>query len=693
MAEFLFEIGIEEVPVSEIKNIIQQLQEKFQIHLKEKLIDFKTIETAATNRRFMVHISGISETIADKEKQILGPARNIAYDKDGNPTIILNKFLAANKIQLDDIKEVETKKGIYIGAKSIIPGNDTTEILPAIITDILKNLSFSQTMIWNESRISFIRPIKNILALFNNQLIECEFAGIKSSNLITGHNLLSREDIELNSFKDYFENLNKNFVMVREDERREKILNEIKDIEEELQAKIEINSELLEYYIYNNEYPVVFIGEFDKKYLELPAEIISTFMIHEKKLHPISDKNGQLTNHFFGVSNIPDENRFVADGNEKVIQATFEDAKFFWEKDRKDDFLSLREKLKKVMFQKDLGTFYDKTERVAKLADFLAKETKNFHLEGKINQAAFQCKNDLVTRMVREFPSLQGIMGGLYLKESGTDQETWESVYGHYKPKGFSDEKLSNLGAGILSIADKIDNIAGFIAKGIKTSSSKDPFGIRRDANAIIKIIIDFKLHFDLNNLLDSAAEQFTEKGAYKNITISTDELKKKLKEFFLSRIENIFKDFLNIRYDLINSILETEVLFIYKTYLKSTEISSIIETESISHLIILHKRLKNIIKDFVPFPFSEKHLKENEEKILFEIFKESKAKIEDLILKNNYVQACSKIMEMKPIIDNFFDNVLVMVKEKKIKENRIALLQKFDEILSKIANFSLIVE
>jgi len=693
MADFLFELGIEEVPVSEIKNIIKQLHDKFQLKLKEKLIDFKTVETAATNRRFMVHISDISEKVTDKEKQILGPAKNLAYDKNNKPTVSLNKFLASNNIQLEDIKYINTKKGIYIGAKRIIPGKETIEILPTIITEILKELSFSQTMTWNKSRVSFIRPIKNLLALFNNQLIECEFAGIKSSNLIYGHNLLSVEDIEINSFKDYFEHLNKNFVIVREDERQEKIINEIKDIEEELDAKVDINKEILDYYIYNNEYPVVFIGEFAKKYLELPAEIISTFMIHEKKLHPIMDKNNKLINHFFGISNIPDENRFVADGNEKVIHATFEDAKFFWEKDRKDDFITLRENLKKVTFHKDMGTFHDKTKRILNLVNFLAKETKNFHLEKKMDQAALQCKNDLVTRMVREFPSLQGIMGGLYLKETGADQETWEAVYGHYKPKGFSDEKLSHLGAGILSIADKIDNIAGFIAKGIKTSSSKDPFGLRRDANAIIKIIIDFRLNFDLNRLLEVAAEQFTEKGAFDHLEITKADLQKKMNGFFSSRIENIFKDFLNVRYDLINSIHETDTLFVNKMYMKTKEISTIINTESISHLIILHKRLKNIIKDFESFPFSEKNLKENEEQLLFDIFNESKSKIEDLILKNNYVQACSKILEMKPVIDNFFDKVLVMVKEKKLKENRIALLQKIDEIISKIANFSLIVE
>lgn len=688
MSDFLFELGIEEVPASEIKNIVFQLKDNFQLKLDENLVKFKSIETSATNRRFMIYISEISEKADDKDEQILGPSKKISIDDNGQPTIALKKFMEFNNIELSDVIEIETKKGLYLCTNKVTEGLKTHDILCKIIPEILGELRFSKTMLWNESRVPFIRPIKNILCLLNNQLIELEFSGIKSSKFIDGHITLSESLIEINSFKDYIEQLGKNFVIVKEKEREKKIINEITEIENEIDVNVKIDDEMLNYYIYNNEYPVVFKGNFNKKYLKLPPEIISTFMIKEKKLLPVYDKNNKILNTFVGVSNIPDEKRFVSDGNEKVIHATFEDAKFFWDNDRKDNFINLRENLKKVNFQKDLGNFFDKTERLHYLVDFLLKETNNNHMCENIKQASYLCKNDLVTRMVREFPSLQGIMGGLYLKEMNSEEDIWKSIYWHYEPKGFTDKKLEHFGAGILSIADKIDNITGFISKGIKVSSSKDPYGIRRDANSIIKVIIDFEMNFDLYKLIELAAEKFTKNKEDKKKLVS------QLQKLFLSRIEIIFRDLLNFRYDVINSIINThDILSIYKSFLKATDVSKMVETDSIDILISLHKRLKNIIKGFNTFFISEDLLMGDEEKILFEIYRESKTEIEKLAINNNYIQACSKIIEMKPVIDNYFEKVLVMAEDDKIKENRIALLQSLNELLSKIADFSLIIE
>ena len=688
MSDFLFELGIEEVPASEIKNIVFQLKDNFQLKLDENLVKFKSIETSATNRRFMIYISEISEKADDKDEQILGPSKKISIDDNGQPTIALKKFMEFNNIELSDVIEIETKKGLYLCTNKVTEGLKTHDILCKIIPEILGELTFSKTMLWNESRVPFIRPIKNILCLLNNQLIELEFSGIKSSKFIDGHITLSESLIEINSFKDYIEQLGKNFVIVKEKEREKKIINEITEIENEIDVNVKIDDEMLNYYIYNNEYPVVFKGDFNKKYLKLPPEIISTFMIKEKKLLPVYDKNNKILNTFVGVSNIPDEKRFVSDGNEKVIHATFEDAKFFWDNDRKDNFINLRENLKKVNFQKDLGNFFDKTERLHYLVDFLLKETNNNHMCENIKQASYLCKNDLVTRMVREFPSLQGIMGGLYLKEMNSEEDIWKSIYWHYEPKGFTDKKLEHFGAGILSIADKIDNITGFISKGIKVSSSKDPYGIRRDANSIIKVIIDFEMNFDLYKLIELAAEKFTKNKEDKKKLVS------QLQKLFLSRIEIIFRDLLNFRYDVVNSIINThDILSIYKSFLKATDVSKMVKTDSIDILISLHKRLKNIIKGFNTFFISEDLLMGDEEKILFEIYRESKTEIEKLAINNNYIQACSKIIEMKPVIDNYFEKVLVMAEDDKIKENRIALLQSLNELLSKIADFSLIIE
>lgn len=690
MPDFLFELGVEEIPVSEIANISNQLNSLFLAGLKEQGIGFKSQESGATNRRFMIHISGLDDQAPDKEEQILGPPKNIAFNDKGKPTTAMKKFLESNRADISAAIEIETKKGLYTGLVKKTEGDKTAHILGTFIPGILKSLSLSSSMVWNESGVPFIRPIKNILALFNNKLIDFQFAGIHTSNFVQGHSLLSSEPLQINSFREYIIHMNKNFVLVKPDERREKILGEIKDIADELDVKIDINEDLLDTFLYNNEYPVVFLGEFDRQYLELPPEIISTFMISEKKLHPVFSNNNTLLNIFIGVSNIPDENKNVVRGNERVIRATLEDAKFFWDNDRKDDFLSLREKLKNVVFQKDLGTFHDKTERLEKLIEFLADITGYSRLTEKLQEAARHCKNDLVTRMVREFPSLQGIMGGLYLKEMKTDQEIWKSIYGHYRPKGYSNENLDHAGAALLSITDKMDNIIGFIQRGIKTSSSKDPYGIRRDANAMIKIIIDFKMDFDLNDLIEYGIDQFD------NVLPSKEnaaDLLTKIKAFFVSRVENIFREVFDIGADLLRAIMNDDSLFVSSLFLRARDVAAMRETESIDHLIILHKRLKNIIKGSEPCRFSEDLLVEKEEKILFDIFRESKTKIEEAIINHQYIQACSTFLEMKPIIDNFFDKILVMAKDEKIKDNRLALLQHINDLLSKIADFSLIVE
>ncbi|MCK5221673.1 MAG: glycine--tRNA ligase subunit beta, partial [Candidatus Aminicenantes bacterium] len=422
-------------------------------------------------------------------------------------------------------------------------------------------------------------------------------------------------------------------------------------------------------------------------YLDLPSEIISTFMINEKKLVPVYTKTEELTNIFVGVSNVPDESEFVSKGNEKVIKATFEDAKFFWDNDRNDDFRILRNELKNVMFQKDLGTFYDKSERIKDISELISELSGNHEQTKNIGIAAELCKNDLLTRMVGEFPSLQGIMGGLYLKEKGEEKDIWETVYYHYEPRGFVENELESLNAGILSIGDKIDNIVGLISKGIKVSSSKDPYGIRRDTSAIIKIIVDFKLNFDLKAVIDFSIDKFgIEEG-------ERDGIFKIISSLFSARMEFFLKDLLFINSEVVNSVIMINTLFIYKIYLRAKAVFEVSESSSIQHLIEIHKRIRNIIRNSDNFSVSDSFLVEPEEKILFEIVNETRTGTEKLIRDNNYIEACSNFIDMKPVVDNFFEKVLVMDENENIKNNRIGLLQKLNELLLQIADFSILTE
>ncbi len=686
MAEFLFELGVEEVPVSYIKDIMEQLENGFKDKFTEKRIEFGSIETSMTNRRFLLFFNNISTFSKSKSAQVKGPSKKISYDDEGNPTKALEKFLEINGINESDLEEIETKKGVYFAFTKEDDGDETALLLKDVIPGILQNLSFNKSMTWNNSGISFVRPVRNLMAIFNGEIVDFEFAGITSSNTTSGHRLLCDDKIKISSFQDYCEQMGKNFIIFSENERRAKIKNEVKDLEEETGYSVKLTDKMLEYYIYNNEYPVVFTGKFDKQYLELPSEIISTFMINEKKLVPVFNVD-QLTNIFVGVSNVPDESEYVSRGNEKVIKATFEDAKFFWDNDRNDDFNALREGLKNVMFQKDLGSFFDKTSRIKEISELISELSGNHEQTENIGKAAELCKNDLLTRMVGEFPSLQGIMGGLYLKEKGESNEIWETVYYHYEPKGFVEDELESLNAGILSIGDKIDNIVGLISKGTKVSSSKDPYGIRRDASAIIKIIIDFNLNFDMKSVVDFAISKYDLKNK------NSEDIMNTIASLFSSRMEYFLKDLLYIDSDVVKSILINNSLFIYKIYLRAKAVFEVFESASIQHLIELHKRIRNIIKNSDFLAVSESHLIEPEEKILYEIVTETKIETDKLLRDNKYIEACSNYINMKPVVDNFFEKVLVMDENENIRNNRIALLQRINDLLLQIADFSILTE
>ena len=687
MADLLLELGVEEIPAPAVGAIRDQLRGLFLARLDQDGIGHGAVECAASNRRLMLHVAQIPEKTPSKEETVLGPAKRIALDERGLPTVALKKFCEFQKVKLADVVEIDTPKGKYLGITKVGGGGDAAELLAAAIPAVLGQLTFPKTMVWNESRVPFIRPLKSIVALFAGRTLDVEYAGVRAGNRSPGHLLLSDAFFEVNSVKDYFEGLGKNFILLHEEERKAKILAEIREIEEDLECRVPCPDDMLDYFVYSNEYPVVFSGRFDEKYLTLPAEIITVFMTQEKKLLPVYDAGGKLTPHFVGVANIPDENGKVSRGNEKVVQAAFEDAQFFWDQDRKEDFFALKNLLKNVLFHKELGTYHEKVERLAGLVDFVINETRQDALRSQLHKAAFHCKNDLLTKMVREFPALQGVMGGLYLQAAGEDPVVWKAIYGHYRPKGLSDEKLDDLGAGILSIADRMDNITGFIARGVKVSSSKDPYGIRRDANAIVKIIADFGLAMDLAPLIRLAALNFARNDA------DLQQIHKSVRELLAARLEAYLKDVARCRYDVVNAVMVQETVAVHDKVLKAQTVTRLVESGMAEPLAALHRRLKNILNNSERAPFSEVELKEKEERILSDVFKEAKPRIDGLILKRDYAQASSEILEMKPIIDAFFEKILVMDKNPILRKNRIALLQRLDELLSAVADFSLLVE
>lgn len=685
MSTFLFELGVEELPTADIVPLQNQLKEGLSTRLKTARIAHAPIESSATNRRIMLYISEISMKTEEVREDLIGPAKRISFMENGQPAIPLQKFMEFNGIAAEDLLEIDTPKGVYMGIRRMIPGEGSAELLPDILTQLLSSLTFRKTMVWNSSRVPFIRPITHILAMLDRQLVSITFAGINSSLTTRGHRLLSDGMTIVESFEDYLEELNRNFVMMDAEDRRSKIETELKDFEEEFETRIEISPEMMDHYVYQNEYPVVFSGRFHKKYLDLPQEIISAFMISEKKLVPVYDGSGQLKNAFIGVSNIPDEIGNVAGGTERVITATFEDAQFFWNSDRQSDFYALRGKLNSLSFQDNLGDFLAKSERLATLSVLLADMTGNGHLKKAMVMAGQHCKNDLLTQMVREFPALQGTMGGLYLKECGAEEEVWQGVYDHYEPKGFLDSRRMSPVAVHLSLADKLDNICGLIGKGVKVSSSKDPFGIRRDANAILRLIYDHRLDFDIWEAVRLSLSLYT--------WPNEDQVFEQIKELFVSRLEQVLKEQLGIRYDLANSLLSIFSPRIITLFIRAEQISPILSNQASLDLVILQKRLKNITHNNQGIDLNPKLFKHPSEEMLYEVFTETAASFDQYISEQRYSEACSLMLELKPIIDSYFDDVLIMDEDLLVRENRLSQLSQLAARIDRIIDFSLIVE
>lgn len=683
MADLLFELGVEEMPVHCIGETLNRLKTRFRDKLQKNGVTFAHMDAAATNRRFMICLDQVQEPPRESHETIMGPARKVALDADGQPTAALAKFLELNQAAREELHEFETPKGVYFGLLRPLESSPFSEQLALLVREVLEELICPESMIWNDSRRPFLRPIRSLLLLLGTETVDLEFAGVRSANLVRGHMQLSEADFSVDSYLGYIEGLNRNFVILRESERREKIQAEIAEIEEDLELRVPLPAEVLHYHVYATEYPVAFCGIFPEEYLELPPEILTVFLLHDRKLLPTYDKQGRLTNQFVGVANIPDENRRVLRGYEAAVQAAFADAHFFWSVDRRIEFHSLRDTLRALPLEEGGGNWYEKSERLSALTDFLTTESKNMHLREPLQRAAFHCKNDLQTRLVKEFPQMQGLAGGLFLQAAGEPEAVWRSVYEHCRPFERSEEKCQELGSGLLAIADRVDDICAAVYGG----NAPGVDGLRRRALAVTRLIVDCRLHFDLNSLIRLAALGFAKKPEELQNLVAT------VRNLFTGVIESVFKENPDWRYDVVNAVLSCKSDDVYALWLRVQTVVQITASECAPTLVRLHKRLKNMVREYPVLPLSEQSGGPQAVKILFDVFRETKGEITQLLLRRDYLNAAARWLEMAPLIERFIEEAPIAGVPEKVRHNSIALLQRCEELLSGIADFSLLNE
>lgn len=684
-ADIIFEIGTEEIPARFIPPALERMKEDISLLLNEQGIPFKTAEAYGTPRRLLLYVKDAAEKQAEKAVEVIGPAKAVAYDKDGSPTKAAIGFAKGQGIDVKELQIKKTDKGEYICALKKEGGKDTEGLLSELLPRFLLKIDFPKSMYWDDKKIRFARPIRWLTALYGNKPVRFEIANVKSSNMSRGHRFMSPGAFVVEDKESYLHQLESNYVIVDPAKRRKMIIEQIEQIAKEKGGSVLKDEELIDTVTFLVEYPAAICGDFDKKYLELPKDILINAMKEHQKYFSIIDKNGNLMPHFICIANTKAKDMdIVKKGNERVLRARLDDASFYFKEDRKKKLSDRTNDLKGVVFQEQLGTLYDKVQRDVALTEYLAPIIDAKLLE-PVKRAAYLCKSDLLTGVVGEFPKLQGIIGREYALLDGEKKETADAIYEHYLPR-FAGDELPKTNAGmILSIADKIDNICGCFAIGLIPTGSQDPYALRRQGLGILQILLSKKIHISLIGLVESALSALKDKAK------KTEDAKKDALDFIRQRMDNLLTSE-GYRYDIVDAVLTAKFDDPYDCFLRIQALNKLKDEPYFEPLMISFKRVINIVPKDFKGAVDEKALKEPAEKELCKAYMALKADITPLIKEYNYELALRKISTLKKEVDAFFDKVLVMDKDEMIKGNRLSLLKEIGLLFNIIADFSKIV-
>jgi glycyl-tRNA synthetase beta chain len=641
---FLLEIGTEEIPDWMIVPALESLRTMFV----EAIGGEFSARLDATPRRLVLRAAGLPEKQPDEVKKVSGPAVTA-------PEAAVAGFARKQGVAPD---QLEREDGRYVFSK-LIPGRPTREILAGALPAIISKIYFPKTMYWTgKNGPRFIRPIRWIVALLGNEVVPFEIGGVPSGQVTSGHRILGAASLAV-STDNYEQKLRENFVIVSASERRKKIADEIRAFH------IKPDPALLETLVYLTEFPTVIQGSFDPEFLKLPEEVLTTVMRHHQRYFSVGGEGGKLEPRFSAVMNTnADPDGLIRHGNERVLRARFNDAKFFWETDQRKKLADRVADLKHVTFQAKLGSYFEKTQRLVALVRELGGGDFALH-------AAILLKADLTTELVKEFTELQGVVGGLYAREQGEPEEVWQAIYDHYKPASMEDSIPRNSAGQLVSVADKLDTLRGCFKIGLIPTGSRDPFALRRAAQGIVKILVDAKLRLTIRKLLNGDA---------------------KLEEFFLDRVRYYFKDIRGLKYDEVNAVLASGWDDLVDVEERLAAIQAVRPTEDFEPLAASFKRIQNILKQMqfagTGGAIDPALLEPGPESDLYAEFQNVRGRAAN----QPYRPALEMIASLRPKVDLFFDKVLVNASDAKIRQNRLTLLHTLLAEFSTIADFSEIV-
>jgi len=702
MPDFLLEIGCEEIPARMISGAARDLEKRVLDLLKNNRLEpAGEVVKAETPRRLTIIARKIPVGQPDSQEQLTGPAVKVAY-KDGQPTAAAQAFARKAGIDVAQLQKISTPKGEYLAATVTNKGKTALDVLTELLPKEIAGSYWPKTMYWRAGKPErFVRPVRWIVALLDQEIIPLEFGGIKAGNESRGHRILGPVLSKISMPSSYIESMRAAHVIASPQEREQRIRKALDAATRTAPgARWREDAELLSTVVSLTEWPSAILGNFDPQFLSLPEEVLVTVMRDHQKYFAVEDASGKLAPHFLAVLNTNgDPAGLIRHGNERVLRARFNDARFFWDTDQKVPLKNRVEMLKAVTFQKDLGSYYEKAERVAQLVSLIAPKIAGLSIsELTLHQAAMLSKTDLTTELVKEFTELQGIIGGLYAKAQGLQQTVSDAIYDQYKPASMDDSAPRTLEGAILSTADKADSIAGMFALGMVPSGSKDPFALRRQANGIIKTIAVHKLPLKILSLLVSARERYNGSEAERKFKLDEKAYKDAIQAFFRERLEFYLRDFCGLAYDVVNAALAADSDDVADAAARASAVAKVRPSADFEAISTSFKRMKNILRQAsetnkrVAHPFNPALLPEEAEKKLVVEVPKVAAKVNTLRAGTQYEQALLEISRLRPVIDTFFDKVMVMVEDEELRAQRLGLLDTLVNEFSSIADFSEIV-
>jgi glycyl-tRNA synthetase beta chain len=709
MPDFLLEIGCEEIPARMLGAASEELRERVSALLSKERLAATQITSFETPRRLAVIAFGLPDAQPDVTERITGPSVSVAY-KDGQPTPAVHAFARKTGIDVALLERMSTPKGEYLAANVARKGRSASEIIAEHLPKEISSIYWPKNMYWRKTNERFVRPVRWLVAMLDAETIPLEFDGIWAGNTSRGHRILCDGSVKISRAGDaYIDALRKAKVLGRA-EREQQIRKALDSATRTIPgARWREDKTLLDSVVSLTEFPSVILGSFDPQFLVLPEEVLVTVMRDHQKYFALEDSSGKLLPHFLAVLNTDgDPEGLIRHGNERVLRARFNDARFFWQTDQKRSLLDRLDLLRNVTFQKDLGSYYEKTRRVQRLCSWLSEIIKQDGIAvraGVIHKAACLAKADLTTELVKEFTELQGIVGGLYGRvqelDPGLPEATRlaiaDTIYDHYRPESTDDEVPRSTESAILSIGDKADTIAGMFALGLVPSGSKDPFALRRQANGIVKIIAEKKFPLRLSILMRDAKAGY-QGAAAEGKFVTAEKFTESLKSFLHERMEFYLRDVKGYSYDVVNAVLAVGGDDVVDVLSRAEAVKQVMHLPEFQAIGAACKRIRNILRQAeeknIKFAAEFEYLPDaaEEEKALMAHLESRTAKIEEHRSKKEYLEALLLLSEIREPLDRFFDKVMVMVDDERVRANRLALLRTLLRRFSSIADFSEIV-